>query len=456
MPFEPLRFIHASNLSLDHQLVGTGPLPADICRIVEDSTLEAFESVIAACIEQQVDFLLLTGNSFVDEDRSLRARIALVNGFQRLAKHGIRVFVMPGAADPPEAWRAIPNLPENVTPFYSKTGDSVALIRDGKVIASVIPSVLSEPVESETASRERSRFVEARRVPFRIGMLTVEDDATLIDRFDDETQQAEQINAFDEDAGDTEGDIPDSLTNELELPMSASDSLVDYLALGGGDIRQAIALDAGIAHNPGGTQGIGPLETGPHGCTLVKVEADGSVETTFISTAPVRWEWFEAEVDAQTCQEELVDMMRSAVEECRPELSEKVFLIRWTMIGSGPLFDGLKEESSQKQLIEACEFSTLFGDGRLLNHVVHFRPDGIAAIADEGPAADYFETLEAEQPLSRDMLAGCVKRAALPVADWENRLQALIPQLDQHAVVGYARQLGMNWFSTTPEEKSSS
>ncbi|MCH9655546.1 MAG: hypothetical protein K0U89_16995 [Planctomycetes bacterium] len=104
MPFVPTRFIHASNLRLDHQPQGVGAVSRESQTHLEDCTLETFDGIIQACLEYEIDFLLLTGNSFIDEDYSIRARIALIDGFQHLASKNIQVFVIPGEHDPLSAW----------------------------------------------------------------------------------------------------------------------------------------------------------------------------------------------------------------------------------------------------------------------------------------------------------------------------------------------------------------
>ena len=121
MAFEPQRFIHAANIRLDVPVsVQTSETLTDELRFAfEDATLFAFEEVIDASIRHDVDFLLLSGNVFIEADRSLRARLALLKGVNRLAEHKIQVFVLPGDSDPPEAWRAIPEMPDNVIVCYS-------------------------------------------------------------------------------------------------------------------------------------------------------------------------------------------------------------------------------------------------------------------------------------------------------------------------------------------------
>ena len=51
------------------------------------------------------------------------------------------MFVLPGDADPPEAWRAIPELPENVTVCFSSNPEPEVLLRGGRAITTVSASM---------------------------------------------------------------------------------------------------------------------------------------------------------------------------------------------------------------------------------------------------------------------------------------------------------------------------
>lgn len=143
MAFEPQRFLHAANVRLDVPVsVQTSDVLTDELRLAfEDATLTSFDDVIEGCLERQVDYLLLSGNIFVEADRSLRARLALLNGFRKLEAKQIRVFVIPGDTDPAEAWRAIPEMPSNVRVCYSSDPEPVELHRNDRIIATISLSI---------------------------------------------------------------------------------------------------------------------------------------------------------------------------------------------------------------------------------------------------------------------------------------------------------------------------
>ena len=98
MPFEPQRFIHAANVRLDLPVSVhlSEQLTDELRHALEDATLTSFDYVIETCISRNVDYLLLSGNVFLEADRSLRARLTLLGGFRRLDEKKIPVFVLPG------------------------------------------------------------------------------------------------------------------------------------------------------------------------------------------------------------------------------------------------------------------------------------------------------------------------------------------------------------------------
>ncbi|TXT18350.1 MAG: hypothetical protein FD138_4455, partial [Planctomycetota bacterium] len=124
------------------------------------------------------------------------------------------------------------------------------------------------------------------------------------------------------------------------------------------------------------------------GCSLVDLDSDGVIRCRFLPTAPVRWENFDIEIDADTTFQQLVTRAQAA---CRhlcgvePKLEQgslvaeygdaseddtetdatvnepaavsealhaQACFLRWTIRGDGPLFDGLFKDEMQTELIE--------------------------------------------------------------------------------------------------------
>ena len=172
MAFEPQRFIHAANVRLDVpvSVQTTEKLTDELRFAFEDATLHAFDEVIEACIKRDVDFLLLSGNIFIEADRSLRARLGLLKGCARLDEYNIHVFVLPGDADPPEAWRSIPELPDNVTVCYSSSPEPMELYLKDHLATTVSASMWLGEVDDFGIRVIAKGGVGIQ--PFRIGVVS--------------------------------------------------------------------------------------------------------------------------------------------------------------------------------------------------------------------------------------------------------------------------------------------
>ncbi|MCA9060415.1 MAG: hypothetical protein KDA85_18020 [Planctomycetaceae bacterium] len=173
MAFTSQRFIHAANVRLDVPVsVDTEEeLNDELRREFEDATLGSFERVVLECVEHEVDFLLLSGNIFIEADRSLRARLALLHGFDALHDAGVTVFVIPGDSDPPEAWRAIGDLPSNVSVCYSSNPEPLELVdEDGQVVTTVSASAWYG--ETDSFGIRVIASSEGEHQPFRISVMS--------------------------------------------------------------------------------------------------------------------------------------------------------------------------------------------------------------------------------------------------------------------------------------------
>ncbi|HUG91757.1 MAG TPA: hypothetical protein VML55_13040 [Planctomycetaceae bacterium] len=414
MSWEPLRFLHAAGLWLDHPLSGTGPLPDGLRRIAEDATLTAFDRLVDVAIERQVDFVLLAGDTFDEGDGSLRAQVALAEGCGRLAEQQIPVFVLPGRADPALAWQALGELPPNVTCLRVRDEEPAAFVREGRVAATIARAA---PPHSGT-QRSAGRAEPTRRPAFSIGLMYVQAAATAA-------------------AG---GDEP-----------------FDYLALGGHGQRQTIRTRQGLAHHPGPLQGLDRNHTGQHGFALVEVDQGGAVHRKFIPAAPVRWQQFPVRVDAETSRDRLLEIMDRELSACRAEPGELLWLAGWHVMGSGPLAGALTDEPFQRELRSALA-SIATGINVPVWHTLHVLPEPPAA----APSSATGEIGELSLDFARfhrevaaptvDELAAVLSLEPAEPAEpadacVRSRLQSLAPHVDRRWIDDESLRLGLTLFS---------
>ncbi|MEX1097508.1 MAG: hypothetical protein WED34_15795 [Planctomycetales bacterium] len=408
MPSEPLRFIHAADCLLDSPLRDVGPLPGRLVESVAAATLAAFERVLEACLERSVDFLLLTGNTFDEAEESLAARIALVEGCALLAEAEIDVLAWPGDRDPRAAWEAIPDLPANVVLLPDWPGEVVEIARDGRTVAEVRCAASAAPAR-----------IAGERPPFVIGL----------------RRRSE------------------GTADLLGAPFGADTAGIDYLALAGSGPRQTKRSHAVFAHHPGATQGLTARQTGPHGCTLVEVDAEGISRATFVPAAAVRREHFPLALEPHAHRDDLLDAMAAALRTRRAEPGERAWLCSWTISGTGRLFDELADERVRDELLKALAERETLPREVALHHEFRSTPAALDAPPHDAQAAEYFALLER-----------CANRAdaaddePAPIPSLRNAIPAEWPverdRLEPASVLGHARRVGDAWRAANIEEGS--
>ena len=127
----------AARLLIDHQLRGTGAIPSELQRIVEDATLIAFDQIIDLALDHDVDCLLISGKVFDPDDRSLRGPAALVQGIARLADRDVAIVFHPSQSEIWSQWPSGLRFPPNVHRLGAGLETSVSITREGRLIANV-------------------------------------------------------------------------------------------------------------------------------------------------------------------------------------------------------------------------------------------------------------------------------------------------------------------------------
>lgn len=505
MPYETLRFIHAARALVDHPLEGTGPLPTELRVIARGATTQAFRRIVNECLEQDVDFLLLTGDSLDQSDFSIKARVELREGFEQLDDAGIQVFLVPGSLDPASLWDDFPELPGNVTVFRPERDDPVAVLRDGAVIASIRALGWRQPWfawddEVPLSDRTRNRRKEADETESphdesaKCEKLIQESDDPELNSHDGESSHAESLDAHDT------GSKPET-HREIRRVQSAaelrpnhfaiaivrqgvdepgSDPQADYLAVLGGRERQTSKGGDWLLHFPGGTQGISANEPGLHGCSMVELDSDGVIRCSFLPTAPVRWEQLEVDVDEATSFEQLVRNMHAAtfaqcglpssateqnVDESgdtgdephaaptalSEQLRAQACFFQWTIRGSGALFDSLLEQDCQAELVEWLDADAAWPleVPRLHRFRMLASEPAVSRVSDDDEQLDvpteFFWRVDQAQPLG----SGAWSDLAQEGAEQRERLarvQSAVASCDAEIVFGLARRRGWNWF----------
>lgn len=257
-----ISFIHCADLHLDSPMVGLKNLPVTLHTKLKESTFTAFKKVIDTAISKKVDFMIIAGDIYDGEDRSIKAQIRFRDEMLRLEEKQIKVYLVHGNHDHLNgSWVQI-ELPPNVHVFPSMV--SVKQFVKNNL------SVNLYGFSYETRHvKERKIDEYARRDPahFHIGIL--------------------------------HGNLEGSTEHSSYAPFQVKDLLakkMDYWALGHIHKREILESIPPIVY-PGNIQGRHKKETAIKGCYYVELrEGDASLE--FIPTSEVIWET--VKIDAST------------------------------------------------------------------------------------------------------------------------------------------------------------
>ena len=302
-----IRFVHASDLHLDASFGGVDATDDTVAGAFSRSTLEALDRVVALCIDQEVDFLVIAGDLYNSADRSLRGELAFQRAMRKLADSGIAVFVVQGNHDPADGWSAGLDLPDSVFVFSSREVERREFVRDGEVVCAVYGRSFPSRQVTENFARGFKRHPED---PLAVAVLHA---------------NVGQLAGFDDYAPCSVDDL-----------RSAS---MDYWALGHIHVPGRIA-DNPVAVYSGSTQGLNPNEEGPRGCFLVELDDAGSREQ-FVETASIRWLRVEIDATGLCDLEGVISAMARTCRAAREESGGRPLVVRLEITGRSPVHSDL-------------------------------------------------------------------------------------------------------------------
>ncbi|MEJ6348654.1 DNA repair exonuclease [Holzapfeliella sp. He02] len=114
-----MKFLHIADAHLDSPFKGLSYLPKQLWQSVYDSTYLAFETAVDQAIAEQVDFVLVVGDTFDGPHPSLHAQKFVADQFERLNQVDITVFLTFGNHDYYQAENYAFDYSDNVVVFKS-------------------------------------------------------------------------------------------------------------------------------------------------------------------------------------------------------------------------------------------------------------------------------------------------------------------------------------------------
>lgn len=128
-----VKFIHCADLHLDSPFKSRSYLSQSIFEDMQNSAYESFKKIVDYALNEAVDFIIIAGDLFDNENRTLRAEVFLKEQFERLEKEQIFVYICHGNHDPLSS-NIGTEWPENVSVFSENVETYQTITKNGEEI----------------------------------------------------------------------------------------------------------------------------------------------------------------------------------------------------------------------------------------------------------------------------------------------------------------------------------
>ena len=278
------RFVHTADIHLDSPLKGLAGYDGAAAERIRTACREAFDALVSVAIEERAAFMVIAGDLYDGDWRDYQTGLFFAGQMGRLARAGIRAFVLHGNHDAESQLTRRLQLPDNVRTFSARKPETIELKELG------------------VALHGQS-----------FGQRDVSENMALA--YPKPVDGAVNIGVLHTGLGGLTGAGTGGHANYA--PCTLEDLVnkgYDYWALGhvhkGGVLRERPYVVF-----PGNIQGRHIRETGPKGAYLVTVEDGEIAGLEFFPTDVVRWAMVTVAAGGCARMAEAVDLMRDAIGE---------------------------------------------------------------------------------------------------------------------------------------------
>ncbi len=293
-----MQIIHAADLHIDSPLRGLDRNEGAPVERLRGATRRALENLVALCIEERADVLLLAGDVFDGSWKDYSTGLFFVAQMVRLREANVPVAIVRGNHDAASSVVKALRLPANVHELSSRKPETHEL-RDAGI--AVHGQSFSQRITTEDLA---ARYPD--RVPglFNIGLLHTSIDGR-------------------------EGHEPYAPTS-IETMRAKG---YDYWALGHVHAREIVSSDPYIVY-PGNLQGRHARETGAKGASVITVEGNVVQSVEHRALDVFRWELVTVDAGPASDAQEVVDLVRAGLAARATEVDGRVLAARVVIAGS--------------------------------------------------------------------------------------------------------------------------
>ncbi len=316
----PFKFVHCADLHLGTPFRGLSELSPDLGKELSKSTYTAFDNIVQLAVTEKVDCVLIAGDVYDSEDRSLKAQLKFRDNLARLSEEGIHTYIAHGNHDPLSGWAAKLELPERVFVF---PGDKVGSI----------------PFQNgdETIAIFYGMSFPKREIHENLSL-----------KFTPEKENVPHVGILHTNVGASTGHDSYAPCNTEDLVKSG----MDYWALGhvhqGGILRPS---KPAIVYS-GCSQSRSPRETGAKGCYLITLEFGSDPVIKFVPTDVVRYVLLSLDIAALPTLDQITDSIIRKCMDISGESDERGLIVRLSLKGRTELHSQLKRPNSISAILE--------------------------------------------------------------------------------------------------------
>jgi UDP-2,3-diacylglucosamine pyrophosphatase LpxH len=293
------KFVHSADLHLDSPLVGLAGKSPDFAARVDRASRQAFDNLVALVIDEGARFLVLAGDVFDGDLRNFQTGLYFLDGMGRLARAGVRVFMIAGNHDAENRFAARLAYNDCVHVMQHRRAESVALDDLGVVVHG---RSFGQREVTENIARDYPPAVPGR---FNVGVLHTA----------------------------CEG----SEAHHACYAPCTTEQLVnhgyEYWALGHVHARAVLNEHPHVVY-PGNLQGRNPREVGPKGATVVEVEEGRIIGCEHRDLDVVRWAVGAVDLSGVASRHDAVMVARNVVDEICRSTGDRALALRLSFRGA--------------------------------------------------------------------------------------------------------------------------
>lgn len=370
---KPFKFIHCADIHLGKQLNLNSNLEENLKIPLNKIVENTFTNMVDLALKEKADFILIAGDLYDLENRSIKASKFFLKQALKLKKEGIKIYIISGNHDPAGEKKEPFSLPDNIKYFSSDKVETENFYQKDELSARILGQSYRQRYEDRSMY---NYYTAADSSTFNIALLHT------------------------------------NLTKDSSyVPVTKKDLIsknkIDYWALGHIHQYEKINNKPGIFYS-GTIQGRDISETQNKGAILVEVDQFKNYETKFIALSEINYYNLEFDLNEKNYFNKISDLenyLKKEIEDFSKKIIAqnkkrpfklKAAIFRLIIKGRTKIHDFIKDNKEELEIELSAELNSHFDK--------HFPQLGIDSIIFRtAPALENIESIKKNNPLFKEL-----------------------------------------------------